>query len=113
MILTSRQEYKFRWIASQSCPFFITEYRFKSAVPISRCNSVPFLPFLRWRRLLSLNVIFAFSVISSQLTLLDDEPCGSAKSCVADCPSKDFFPMIDQCDLVDGKPDCYVNFYCA
>jgi hypothetical protein len=68
-----------------------------AAVAFAQCNS-PLLP--SW-------------LAQSQLTLLDDAPCGSAKTCTADCPNKDFFPMIDQCDIVDGKPDCYVNFYCA
>ncbi|EAW13686.1 uncharacterized protein ACLA_044060 [Aspergillus clavatus NRRL 1] len=42
-----------------------------------------------------------------------DAPCGSAKTCQANCPNKDFIPIIDQCELVNGQPDCYVNFYCA
>lgn len=27
------------------------------------------------------------------------------------CPSRDFFLLIDPYELVDGKLDCYVNFY--
>lgn len=43
-----------------------------------------------------------------------DAPCGSAKACLAECPNQDFFPMIDSCEIDDdGKPECYVNFYCA
>ncbi|KAL3448224.1 hypothetical protein BJX65DRAFT_307087 [Aspergillus insuetus] len=43
-----------------------------------------------------------------------DSPCGSAKSCISTCPHKDFFPMIDSCEMGDdGNPECYVNFYCA
>ncbi|KAL4810248.1 hypothetical protein BDV18DRAFT_130593 [Aspergillus unguis] len=43
-----------------------------------------------------------------------DAPCGSYKTCLANCPNQDFFPQIDQCELgEDGQPDCYVNFYCA
>ncbi|KAF7121797.1 hypothetical protein CNMCM5793_009350 [Aspergillus hiratsukae] len=74
------------------------EYRFKS--PISN-NKMQFNPILT---LLALAAV-AFAQY--------DDPCGSAKICTADCPNADFFPMIDQCDMVDGKPDCYVNFYCA
>ncbi|KAE8148863.1 hypothetical protein BDV25DRAFT_141352 [Aspergillus avenaceus] len=43
-----------------------------------------------------------------------DDPCGSAKQCIKDCPHSDFFPMIDECDKdKHGNPSCYVNFYCA
>lgn len=44
----------------------------------------------------------------------DDAPCGSAKTCLQNCPNEDFFPLIDSCEIDDdGQPDCYVNFYCA
>ncbi|KAL4945719.1 hypothetical protein BDV06DRAFT_184022 [Aspergillus oleicola] len=43
-----------------------------------------------------------------------DSPCGSARTCISNCPNGDFFPMIDSCDIGDdGQPYCYVNFYCA
>ncbi|KAJ0421190.1 hypothetical protein BJY00DRAFT_312376 [Aspergillus carlsbadensis] len=43
-----------------------------------------------------------------------DSPCGSAKTCISNCPHKDFFPMIDSCEMGDDdQPECYVNFYCA
>ncbi|KAJ0413466.1 hypothetical protein BJY00DRAFT_296829 [Aspergillus carlsbadensis] len=43
-----------------------------------------------------------------------DSPCGSANTCIANCPNGDFQPIIDSCEIGDdGQPDCYVNFYCA
>ncbi|KAL4908220.1 hypothetical protein BDW74DRAFT_174912 [Aspergillus multicolor] len=43
-----------------------------------------------------------------------DSPCGSARTCIENCPNSDFFPLIDSCEISDdGNPDCYVNFYCA
>ncbi|KAK1139797.1 hypothetical protein N8T08_011194 [Aspergillus melleus] len=43
-----------------------------------------------------------------------DAPCGSYKTCLANCPNEDFFPLADECDTDDdGKPFCYVNFWCA
>ncbi|PLB49323.1 hypothetical protein P170DRAFT_475623 [Aspergillus steynii IBT 23096] len=43
-----------------------------------------------------------------------DAPCGSYKTCLATCPNEDFFPLADECDTDDdGKPYCYVNFWCA
>ncbi|KAL4992947.1 hypothetical protein BDV10DRAFT_180037 [Aspergillus recurvatus] len=43
-----------------------------------------------------------------------DGPCGSARTCISNCPNADFFPIIDPCEIGDdGQPDCYVSFYCA
>ncbi|KAL4898339.1 hypothetical protein BDV59DRAFT_166682 [Aspergillus ambiguus] len=67
---------------------------------------------MQFRYIAALVGISAFALVRA-----DDpygSPCGSYKSCKDDCPNNDFFPMVDDCDTDDdGKPFCYVNFYCA
>ncbi|KMK56881.1 hypothetical protein Y699_05796 [Aspergillus fumigatus Z5] len=57
------------------------------------------LPFCRWRRLLLLN-----------LTLLGDDDVAVPKA-VSLLSQQEIFLLIDPYELVDGKLDCYVNFY--
>ncbi|GFF31008.1 hypothetical protein IFM46972_03097 [Aspergillus udagawae] len=96
--MAKKPEYKFRWIVTRTVHSSIIEYRFKFPVLNPKMQFSPIL-----------TILALAAVAFAQY----DAPCGSAKTCEADCPNKDFLAMIDQCDLVDGKPDCYVNFYCA
>lgn len=50
------------------------------------------------------------SVINSQLTLLGDDDVAVPKA-VSLLSQQEIFLLIDPYELVDGKLDCYVNFY--